>query len=160
MPIWKKFIHSLGQIIKGRSLSKKSFKKGKLSRKKARGPKRLKRKSSLKKRRFFSSQKKIKPLKRIKALPKAASPKEKAIPVGEITHFFSRIGVVVVKITKGEIAVGDELHIKGRVTDFIQKVKSLQIESVDVRGAHRGQLVGLKVGKQARAGDKVFKLPA
>ena len=158
MPIWKKFIHSLGQMMKGRSLSQKRSSKRKLSRKKGRITKSSKSKSSLKKKQFSVSKKRIKSLKRIKAAPKSAPQKAKTVPVGEITHFFSRIGVVVVKITKGEIAVGEQLHIKGRTTDFIQKVKSLQIESVDVKRARRGQLVGLKVDKQAKAGDKVFIL--
>ncbi len=156
MPIWKKFIHSLGQIMKGRSLSKKSSKKKKLSRKKGLLTKRSKNKSSLKKKRFPPPVKNssLKRKEARKVLPK----EEKAVPLGEITHFFSRIQVVVVKITKGEISVGDELHIKGKATDFIQKVNSLQIESVDVKKAHRGQLAGLKVDKQARPGDKVFKV--
>jgi hypothetical protein len=39
-------------------------------------------------------------------------------------------------------------------------VESLQIESEDVKVAPKGQLVGLKVIKPAKPGDKVFKLPA
>ena len=80
------------------------------------------------------------------------------ILVGEITHYFARIQVVVVKITKGEINVGERIHIKGKKSDFIQKISSLQIESVDVKSAKKGQLVGLKVEKQAEVGDKVYRI--
>jgi len=82
----------------------------------------------------------------------------KGILVGEITHFFSKIQVVVIKVKRGDISAGDQIHIKGKQTDFIQKIDSLQIESVDVKKAKKGQLAGLKVKKPAREGDQVFKL--
>lgn len=78
--------------------------------------------------------------------------------VGEVTHFFSGIKVIVLKMKSSKILVGDKIHIKGRKTDFFQIVKSLQIESVDVKVARKGQLVGLKVSKKAKEGDKVFKV--
>jgi hypothetical protein len=36
-------------------------------------------------------------------------------------------------------------------------VKSLQIESLDVKIAKKGQLVGLKAAKKAKVGDKIYK---
>ncbi len=78
--------------------------------------------------------------------------------VGQVTHYFSKISVVVIKIEKSNLMVGDKINIKGQVTDLIQVVKSLQIESVDVKSAKVGQLVGLKVLKSAQVGDKVYKL--
>lgn len=83
----------------------------------------------------------------------------KEVCIGEITHYFSRIQVVVLKMTRGKLTVGDQIHIKGRGADFIQKVQSLQIESVDVKVAQKGELVGLKVGKAVKPGNKVF-IPA
>lgn len=61
-------------------------------------------------------------------------------------------------MTKGNLAVGDKVRIHGKSTDFTQAVRSMQIESVDVRCARRGQLVGLKVEREARVGDKLHKL--
>ncbi len=78
--------------------------------------------------------------------------------IGEITHFFSRISVCVIKIRKDQIKYGDSLLIKGGITNFVQKVQSLQIESVDVKVARKGHLVGLQVDRPARVGDKVFKI--
>lgn len=80
------------------------------------------------------------------------------VRVGEITHYFSRIQVVVLKITAGKLCVGENIRIQGKGTDFAQKVQSLQIESVDVKSAKKGQLVGLKVLKKARPGDRVYKI--
>ena len=78
--------------------------------------------------------------------------------VGEVTHYFSRIEVCVVKMTQGRVNVGDKICIKGHSTDFSQKILSLQIENSDVKTARKGQLVGLKVKSKVREGDKVFKL--
>ena len=77
--------------------------------------------------------------------------------IGEITHFFPRIHVVVLKMTGGSISVGNAIRIKGMGIDFVQKIGSLQIESIDVKTASKGQLVGLKVNKIAKVGSKVYK---
>lgn len=77
--------------------------------------------------------------------------------VGEVTHFFSRIQVVVVKIKRGTLSAGDKIRVRGASSDFVQSVGSMQIESVDVKSARSGQLIGLKVVKPARVGDKVYK---
>ena len=84
--------------------------------------------------------------------------KPAGILIGEITHYFSKIEVVVVKLTKGSLKVGDKIAIRGGERDFVQAVRSLQIESVDVPMATRGKLVGLKTIQPAREGDKVFLL--
>ena len=94
-----------------------------------------------------------------KAKPKPVKKEvEQGQYLGEITHFFSRIKVVVIKIEKGKLQVGDRIHIKGGSTDFKQEVKSIQIESVDVKAAKKGDDFGLKVDKKARVGDKVYRL--
>ncbi|HQP10390.1 MAG TPA: hypothetical protein PKV41_03290 [Candidatus Omnitrophota bacterium] len=104
-------------------------------------------------------------LKRVKKIrnPVVRSDERKpAVPevcIGEITHFFSRIQVVVLKMTGGRLCVGEKVHILGSATDFIQKVGSLQIESVDVKEVRKGQLVGLKVDRPVKVGSKVYKQP-
>jgi len=85
---------------------------------------------------------------------------EKAVVVGEITHYFSKIEVCVIKVTKGEIHISDRIQVKGASTDFSQTITSLQIESVNVNKARKGQLVGLKVSQKVKVGDKVYKVIA
>ncbi len=89
-------------------------------------------------------------------------PKEKKIApelyVGEITHYFQKISVVVVKVTEHPILIGDLIHVKGSSSDFTQKVVSLQVESKDVRFARKGELVGLQVSQPAKPGDKIYKI--
>lgn len=79
------------------------------------------------------------------------------IKVGEITHYFDRIKVCVVKITQGTILIGDKLTVVGAKNKFIQKVWSMQIESQDVKVAKKGQSIGLKIDKPALVGDIVYK---
>ncbi len=40
--------------------------------------------------------------------------------VGRITHYFSKINVGVLELSKGELHVGDTIHIKGHTSDFYQ----------------------------------------
>lgn len=79
------------------------------------------------------------------------------VKTGEITHFFDRINVCVVKITHGTVLIGDKLTITGVKTHLVQKVWSMQIESQDVKVAKKGQLIGLKVDKPVAVGDIVYK---
>jgi translation elongation factor EF-1alpha len=78
--------------------------------------------------------------------------------VGKITHFFSKINVGVLELDKGEIHIGDTIHIKGHTTDFYQKVQSMQVEHAPVESAEKGEEVGLKVEASVREGDSVFKV--
>lgn len=79
------------------------------------------------------------------------------VQIGEITHYFDRIKVCVVKITHGTILIGDKLTIVGQKNKFVQKVWSMQVESEDVKVAKKGQLIGLKVDKAVSIGDVVYK---
>lgn len=89
-------------------------------------------------------------------LPRPAEPI--LVPAGAVTHYFSKIMVCVVKISGQGLSVGDRIKIKGTRTDFLQKVSSLQIESVNVPSARKGQLVGLKVDQVCCVGDQVFRV--
>ena len=78
--------------------------------------------------------------------------------VGKITHYFSEIGVAVLK-TVSPIKEGDEIRIiGGENTDFTQDVSSMQIDHEKVKSAKKGDDVGLKVKEKVREGYKVFKV--
>lgn len=77
--------------------------------------------------------------------------------IGEITHYFERISVCVVKILHGTVLIGDKLTIVGPKHKLVQKVWSMQVESQDVKIAKKGQLIGLKVEKPVGVGDVVYK---
>lgn len=78
--------------------------------------------------------------------------------IGQITHFFSKINVGVMKLDKGGVIIGDTIHIKGATTDFYQKIESIQVEHEPVEKAEKGMEVGLKVEGPVRENDVVFKV--
>lgn len=78
--------------------------------------------------------------------------------IGVVTHYFGHIGVGIIKIEEGSLKVGDNLHFKGRTTDFQQSVDSMQIEHKSVQEANVGAMVGIKVSEHLREHDEVFKV--
>ena len=81
----------------------------------------------------------------------------KEMQIGKVSHYFTKIGVAIIEVANGNIKVGDELHIKGHTSDFMQKVHSMQIEHEKVEMAEPGQSIGIKVDQHVRANDLVFK---
>ena len=77
--------------------------------------------------------------------------------IGRITHFFPRISVAVVELTKGALKVGETIHVKGHTTDFSQKVGSMQMEHTPVQSAKAGESFGLEVESEVREHDVVFR---
>ena len=81
---------------------------------------------------------------------------ENVIEIGHVTHFFSKISVAVIELTK-PLAVGDTIIVKGPTTDFEQVVESMQIEHENIQRAEAGQSIGLKVAQRVREKDTVYK---
>lgn len=78
------------------------------------------------------------------------------ILVGVITHYYSKIGVGVVRVKK-EVKLGDALQISGRGRSFAQKVKSMQLEHKPLTAAKKGLVIGLKVSKPVKPNDVVYR---
>jgi translation elongation factor EF-1alpha len=77
--------------------------------------------------------------------------------VGEVTHYFTKIGVAVIDVT-APIKVGDRIAVKGMTTNFEQTVDSMQIEGKNIEEAKRGDDIGMKVADRVRMGDVVYRL--
>ena len=78
--------------------------------------------------------------------------------IGKISHYFGKISVGIIDIAAGELAVGDTIHIKGKHTDFSQKVDSMQLEHAPVSKATAGQSIGIKVAQPVHENDQVLKV--
>lgn len=78
------------------------------------------------------------------------------LKVGNITHYYDKIGVAVVDLT-ASLRVGDRIGIKGS-TDFTQSVDSLQVEHEQIQSAKSKDTVGLKVIQAVKPGDEVVKV--
>jgi len=77
--------------------------------------------------------------------------------IGEITHYFSNIGVAVIGL-KDSLKRGDTIRIVGGEIDFTQSVGSMQIEHKEIDAAKAGDSVGTKVEQKVHEGYKVYKL--
>lgn len=78
--------------------------------------------------------------------------------VGEITHYFNKIGVAVLKVTENSIRVGDTIQIGEDDTGFSQTIASMQVEHASVPVAKVGDDVGLKVSQPTKHKEVVYKL--
>jgi putative protease len=78
--------------------------------------------------------------------------------IGSVTHYFDRPQVAIVRVTAGEIAVGDTLHFRGHTTEFTEKVTSMEVEHQKVERARAGEEVAIKVIGRARVHDKVSRV--
>ena len=79
--------------------------------------------------------------------------------IGVVEHFFTNVSVAAIKITDGELKVGDTIHIVGAHTDFKQKIESMEIDRDPVQSVKSGDDVGIKVKDRVREHDIVYKLP-
>ena len=77
--------------------------------------------------------------------------------IGTVTHYYSRLSVAVLNLTD-ELHQGDEIRIKGRITDLVMSVASLEIEHHKIESAGIGMEVALKVDGIVREGDKIYKM--
>ncbi|MGD2135633.1 MAG: hypothetical protein PVF27_05710 [Gemmatimonadales bacterium] len=78
--------------------------------------------------------------------------------IGTVTHYFNGPKVAVVKLTEGELAVGDEIHFHGHTSDFTERVTSMEIEHEKVEQAKAGQEIAIQVVERARPHDVVYKV--
>ena len=79
------------------------------------------------------------------------------VPVGRVTHYYSRISVAVLTLS-GDLKVGDKIEILGKTTEFSQVVTSMEIEHRKIQSATAGMEVALKVADTVRKGDIVYKV--
>ena len=79
--------------------------------------------------------------------------------IGIVEHFFTHVSVAAIKITDGELKVGDTIHIVGATTDFKQKIDSMEIDRNPVESVKVGDDVGIKVKERVREHDVVYKVP-
>jgi len=80
------------------------------------------------------------------------------ILIGKITHYFDKIGVGVLVVTDGAVAVGDTIRIGDEATGFTQPVDSLQVNHTAVSEAKEGDEVGLKLLQPAKENTLVYKV--
>ena len=79
--------------------------------------------------------------------------------IGKISHYYDKIGVAVVKLSKGDLKVGDTVKLTAKDgSEFAQDVNSMQIERAAIDIAKKGDEFGLKVDKEVKTGSDVVKV--
>lgn len=78
-----------------------------------------------------------------------------AKPIGEITHYYEKIQVGVIKLSK-KLEVGDMITYFTCNDSYEQIVESMEIDRKPVFAAGRGKEIGLKLYKAPRVGSTVF----
>jgi putative protease len=80
--------------------------------------------------------------------------------IGEVMKYFAKPSVAAVKITEGEIDVGDTIKFMGHTTDLTMPLDSMEVNNQRVPRALAGDYVGIKVADRVRPGDEVYKVTA
>jgi hypothetical protein len=76
--------------------------------------------------------------------------------IGRVTHYFSHLSVAAVQL-QAPLAVGDRIHVRGRTTDLVQDVSSMEVDHAAVEKAGPGDDVALKVDDHVRDHDLIFR---
>lgn len=76
--------------------------------------------------------------------------------IGEVVKFFAKPSVAAVKVTAGELNVGDTIKIMGHTTDLEENIDSMEINNEKIEKAVEGDYIGIKVSDRVRPGDEVF----
>jgi len=78
--------------------------------------------------------------------------------IGTVVHFFKGPSVAIVRLTDGELAVGDRVRFHGHTTEFTEQVNSMEVDHKKVERAKVGEEVAIQVTDRARQHDQVFKV--
>ena len=83
---------------------------------------------------------------------------EKEKVIGKIHNFYSKLLVITLKPSCA-LKIGDSIRIRGKGVDFIQKIKSMELNHKQVNRADVGDFIGIKVdNEEARKGCTVYLL--
>ena len=79
------------------------------------------------------------------------------VEIGRVTHYYNHINVAVLSLSDS-LKVGDKIHIYGHLTDFEQKVSSMEVEHHIVVWVRPGDEVATKVIEPVREHDIVYRI--
>ncbi len=76
--------------------------------------------------------------------------------IGNVTHYYNHLHVATVKITEGELHLGDMIRVEGHTSDFTQKIGSMELDHHPVEVAKSGDIVGVEINEHVREHDTVY----
>ena len=91
--------------------------------------------------------------------PTPAPPVAAAAPdrIGVVTHYYAHVDAAIIRLERGEVRVGDTIHIRGHTTDFYQRVEHIELDHQMVESGKAGPVVGIQVSQRVREGDEVIR---
>ena len=75
--------------------------------------------------------------------------------IGEVTHYYDRINVAVIKLTN-PLKLGDQVHFLGQGSDFLQEISSMELEHKKIKSAKKNQEIAIKVSKPVKKRTVVY----
>ena len=78
------------------------------------------------------------------------------VRIGKVINYIPETGEAAVYIGLGYLQLGDEIRVKGYVTNFLQDVKRLTFDNVSVKRAFPGQTPLIGVEQNVEIGDFVY----
>ncbi len=79
------------------------------------------------------------------------------IEIGRVTHYYNHLNVAVLSL-QISLKIGDTIHFLGHLTDFTQRVTSMEIEHHNVITVKPGDDVAIKVIEPVRVHDMVYRV--
>ena len=78
--------------------------------------------------------------------------------LGVITHYYTHLGVAIVRLETGVVREGDTVRFKGHTSDFTQTVGSIEVNHMHINEVRAPQSFGMKVKEHARENDVVYRV--
>lgn len=79
------------------------------------------------------------------------------IEIGRITHYYDHLNVAVLRLTEN-LKLGDKIHILGHLTDFTQRVTSMEVNHHTVVWVKPGDDVAVKVIEPVHEHDAMYRI--
>jgi hypothetical protein len=79
------------------------------------------------------------------------------VEIGRVTHYYNHLNVAVLRLTDS-IKLGDMIHILGHVTDFTERVTSMEVNHHTVVWVKPGDDVAIRVNEPVREHDIVYRV--
>ena len=76
--------------------------------------------------------------------------------IGKVVHYYDKLGVAIIDLTKGGLKVGDQVKFKHGEEEFTQTIDSLQVDHQDVDSVKKGDSFGVKTDKPTKVGTEVY----
>jgi len=76
--------------------------------------------------------------------------------IGKVTHFYDKIGVMVVKLTD-KVSVGDAIKIKRGDEEIEETIESMQVEHENIEKAKKGDEIAIKISGKTKEGAIAYR---